>query len=52
MRNRWGLNPGGERLRFVLPGCVSVGSENRLILKGLNNENLDPYTFIEGLYVL
>ena len=31
------------RLQFFLPGCVSMGFENRPILKGLNDDNLDPY---------
>ena len=34
--------PGG-RLQFFLSGCVSMGLENRPILKGLNGDNWDPY---------
>ena len=34
---------GGGRLQFFLPGCVSMGLENRPILKGLNDDNLDSY---------
>ena len=30
---------GGGRIKFFLLGCVSMGYENRPILKGLNNEN-------------
>ena len=35
--------PGGGRLRFFLPGCVSMGLENKPILKGLNDGNSDPH---------
>ena len=34
--------PGG-RLQLFLPGCVSMGLENRPILKGLNEDDSDPY---------
>ena len=30
------------QLEFLLPGCVSMGLDNGLILKALNNENWDP----------
>ena len=33
----------GGRLQIFLPGCVSMGLENKIILKGLNDDNSDPY---------
>ena len=33
----------GANSALNLPGCVSMGSENMPILKGLNDDNLDPY---------
>ena len=33
----------GWRLQVFLPGCVSMGLENRTILKGLNDDSSDPY---------
>ena len=34
---------GGGRLQLFLHRCVSMGLENRPILKGLNEDNSDPY---------
>ena len=31
------------RLEFFLPGCVSMGLKNRLILNGLDGKQWDPY---------
>ena len=46
MSSKGGLGGGGGgrgRLTFFLPGCVSMWLENRPILKGFNNDNLNPY---------